>query len=56
MPSVKEMYVMHALALTVPSARMIFRRKGVVDGNFGRVGRRKRLALELRVGFSLWVY
>ena len=28
MPSVKEMYVMHALALTVPSARMIFKRKG----------------------------
>ena len=29
MPSVKEMYVMHALVLTVPSSRMIFRRKGV---------------------------
>ena len=31
MPSVKEMYVMHALALTVPSARMIFKRKGDYD-------------------------
>ena len=28
MPSVKKIAVMHALALTVPSARMIFRRKG----------------------------
>ena len=31
MPSVKKMAVMHALALTVPSARMIFRRKGAGD-------------------------
>ena len=44
MPSVKEMHAMHALALTVPNARMIFRRKGVAFINKG-LGRAKWLAL-----------